>query len=756
MPHIDSRIRAAAPVCLALAVLCLAGASSPSRAVEVTFQVRLQEQVLQGAFDPALDSVDVAGTFNGWGSELTPLADAEGDTVYTVTVDGFGVGDYIEFKFRINGLWDGSEEFPGVGNNRSHTVQGGENLIDVWYNDLLPGAGTVDESRLSWWNDAVFYEIFVRSFQDSDGDGIGDLPGLTARLDYLNDGDPATDSDLGITGIWLMPINDSPSYHGYDSTDYRAINPDYGTMEDFETFLAAAHARGIKVIVDFVMNHCSNQHPWFAQAAAGDPAYRDYFRWSASDPGDTGPWGQDVWHWNSSGYYYGLFWSGMPDLNYDHQAVRDEMFATAGWWLDTVGVDGFRLDAVLYIDEDQGQLESTPETLQFWHDYNAHVKAVNPDMLSVGEAWTGTGTVLQYVSEDRLDLCFEFEQAGAMLGAVNDGDAGWVGTKAAQVYSQYPYLQYATFLTNHDQNRTFTVLGQDEGKNRAAAGLLLTLPGVPFLYYGEEIGMTGSKPDEFIRTPMQWDDSAGAGFTSDFPWISFNGNFDQYNVAAETGDPASLLSSYRRLIHLRNEAPALRRGSLILLECGESAVLAHARVRGSQTLVCLVNTGTGDLMNFTVGGLSGVVEPGDYEVADLLDAERRFTVTVTEDHEIRGLDLEAYGVQVLEFPGVSAVNEEPPVPPVHGLRLEQNHPNPFNPATSLRYHLARPAQVELGVYDVAGRRVAELVNEKQAAGMQEARWDGRDQQGRAVGAGIYFARLAADGHSRVVKMVLAK
>ena len=346
----------------------------------------MAQQIVLGNFDPATDFVDLAGTFNGWGTApLTPLTDADGDSIYEVTLDGFTASESIEFKFRINGQWDGTEEFPGIGNNRVYTVQASDNLILVWYNDYPPPAGT---GELHWWNDAVFYEIFVRSFHDSDGDGIGDLQGLTQKLDYLNDGDPATDDDLGITGIWLMPINDSPSYHGYDAVDYRAINPDYGTMADFQAFLAAAHARGIKVIIDYVMNHCSNQHPWFVAAAQNDPTYRDYFRWSASDPGETGPWGQDVWHWNTSGWYYGLFWSGMPDLNYDTPAVKTEMFDTATYWLDTIGVDGFRLDAVLYIDEDGGQLQNTPETLQFWQDYNTHVKAVKPDVLSVGEAWT--------------------------------------------------------------------------------------------------------------------------------------------------------------------------------------------------------------------------------------------------------------------------------------------------------------------------------------------------------------------------------
>ncbi|MBN1965655.1 MAG: alpha-amylase, partial [Anaerolineae bacterium] len=181
-----------------------------------------------------------------------------------------------------------------------------------------PGFGAPEVAEaLPWWNDRVFYEVFVRSFYDSDGDGIGDLRGLIERLDYLNDGDPATTDDLGITGIWLMPIAQSPSYHGYDVTDYYTIEEDYGTNADFLELMGAAHARGIVVIVDLVMNHTSSEHPWFVASAAGDPAYTDWYLWRDDNPGYVSPWGSPTWHLADNGrYYFGLFWSGMPDLNY--------------------------------------------------------------------------------------------------------------------------------------------------------------------------------------------------------------------------------------------------------------------------------------------------------------------------------------------------------------------------------------------------------------------------------------------------------
>ena len=180
-----------------------------------------------------------------------------------------------------------------------------------------------------WWNDTVFYEIFVRSFYDSDGNGIGDLNGVIEKLDYLNDGDPTTSEDLGVTGIWLMPIMVSPSYHGYDVVDYFQVDPDYGTNEDFLRLMDEAHARGIRVIVDLVMNHTSNAHPWFLDSQNPDSDKREWYIWADENPGYRGPDGQVVWHNNPSGYYYGIFWSGMPDLNYENPDVTAAMFEAA-------------------------------------------------------------------------------------------------------------------------------------------------------------------------------------------------------------------------------------------------------------------------------------------------------------------------------------------------------------------------------------------------------------------------------------------
>jgi glycosidase len=205
-----------------------------------------------------------------------------------------------------------------------------------------------------WWNDTVFYEVFLRSFYDSNGDGIGDINGLIEKLDYLNDGDPKTKTDLGITGIWLMPIFPSPSYHGYDVKDYYEINPDYGTMEDFNRLLEEAHLRGIRIVIDFVINHTSTEHPWFIEARKGeDSLYRNLYIWSEQKPDYLGPWGQPVWHANyDQTYYYGVFWSGMPDLNFENQEVTNEINRIAAFWLEDIGVDGFRVDGARHLIED--------------------------------------------------------------------------------------------------------------------------------------------------------------------------------------------------------------------------------------------------------------------------------------------------------------------------------------------------------------------------------------------------------------------
>ncbi|MBV7334199.1 alpha-amylase [Chloroflexi bacterium TSY] len=388
-----------------------------------------------------------------------------------------------------------------------------------------------------WWNDTVFYEIFVRSFQDSDGDGIGDLRGLISRLDYLNDGDPNTKTDLGITGIWLMPIMESPSYHGYDVADYYKIDPDYGSNEDFRLLIEEAHRRGIRVIVDLVLNHTSTRHPWFQAATDLESENRDWYIWVEENPLYLGPWRQKVWHRSFGHYYYGLFWGGMPDLNYENPAVTAQMYDVTRFWLEEMGVDGFRLDAIKHLIED-GQIQENTEATHAWlEDFYRYYKTIKPNALTVGEAWTSTAQVLDYTG-DEVDIAFQFDLAEKILNASEYGARSLIQKELDGIVESYPSGQYATFITNHDQNRIMSQLNQNVGVAKVAASILLTAPGVPFLYYGEEIGMTGTKPDENIRLPMQWiapsnsgDDKTdrGVGFTTGRPWRNLARNANERN-----------------------------------------------------------------------------------------------------------------------------------------------------------------------------------------------------------------------------------
>ncbi|MBX3356874.1 MAG: DUF3459 domain-containing protein [Phycisphaeraceae bacterium] len=456
--------------------------------------------------------------------------------------------------------------------------------------------------REGWWNDAVFYEVFVRSFYDSRegplaNDGVGDLRGLIARLDYLNDGNPATTTDLGVTGIWLMPITESPSYHGYDTTDYLTIDREYGTNEDFKVLIAECHKRGIRVIIDLVLNHCSNRHEWFRLAAdPGDP-HHDWFIWSDSDPGYRGPWNQKVWHPltdRSAGgpYFYGCFSRQMPDLNYANPAVTAEMNRTIAYWLDDMGADGFRLDAIRHLIENGPNQDNTPQTHDWLRGFYTFYKARNPEAFTVGEVWSTTDVISTYVG-DQMDTSFEFQLAQAVMDAANTGDAAPLARAAAGTWAAFPRNQFATFLTNHDQARVMTVFKGDESKARLAAGLLLTLPGIPFIYYGEEIGMSGDKPDEWIRTPMQWDGSANAGFAAAgvTPWERLNADAETRNVKGQEGETGSLLGLYQKLTRLRLDHAALRRGEFEVVPSGSPRVLAFRRWMGDEQFLVIANLG---------------------------------------------------------------------------------------------------------------------------------------------------------------------
>ena len=497
-------------------------------------------------------------------------------------------------------------------------------------------AGGADTT--GWKRGAVCYEVFVRSFYDSDGDGIGDLNGLTQKLDHINDGNPDSKRDLGARCIWLMPVVASPSYHGCDATNYYRVNPQYGTNADFQRFVRAAHRRGVRVLVDMVLNHVSSEHPAF-QSALIDPRspYRSWFRWSQTKPDQKGPWGQEVWHKSPvrDEYYYGVFWEGMPDLNYDTPAVRDEAKKIARFWLDSMHVDGFRLDAVPYLVEQGSQLAGTPGTHAFLREYEQYVRRISPGSFTVGEVWDSIGTVKSYYP-DQLDSYFTFELSDDLIDAVRTGSGSKLLDAYLRMQTLEPAARWSPFLRNHDQTRTMTALGGEVARAKLAATLLLTLPGLPFVYYGEEIGMTGDKPDPRIRTPMQWRAGPAAGFTNALPWEPLQPDSMTANVAAEDGDRGSLLGLYRTLIHLRGSNQALAVGELVPLHASDSSVVAYLRRDGARAVLVVANLGARATESVTLDSDPGALPSGAYVTRPILGGASGASFTVAADGRVTG------------------------------------------------------------------------------------------------------------------------
>jgi glycosidase len=440
---------------------------------------------------------------------------------------------------------------------------------------VLEAPPTLETEPAEWWRDAVFYEIFVRSFYDTNDDGIGDFNGITQKLDYLE--------ALGINAIWLMPIHPSPSYHGYDVINYYAVNHEYGTMDDFKRLLDEAHKRNIHIIIDLVLNHTSSQHPWFVNANQSvDSEYRNYYVWSEDSQGSG-------WHQGNQGYYFGLFWEGMPDLNYTNPAVTADMLEITDFWLNNIGVDGFRVDAAKHLIEDGDQVENTPATHEWFKGFYTAYKKQDPQAYTIGEIFGAGSSMVKSYSGDQLDHVFNFEMSSGFVNSTRGESNSGVVSAYKFALADTPDFNFAIFLTNHDQSRVMYVLNGNIEKAKMASFLMLTSPGTPYIYYGEEIGMSGVKPDEDIRLPMQWSAEKNAGFSSTTPWRTPGQDYAAVNVELQDADNESLLNHYRALIALRKEHPALESSEVYLLETGNAGVFAVLHVAGDEVILVLAN-----------------------------------------------------------------------------------------------------------------------------------------------------------------------
>ena len=435
----------------------------------------------------------------------------------------------------------------------------------------------------------TFYEIFPYSFYDSDGDGIGDLNGITQHLDYLNDGDTSTTDDLGIEGIWLMPVMQSPSYHKYNVTDYMTVDKAYGTNDDMKKLVEEAHKRHINVIIDLVINHSSRSNEWFQKAieelkAGKTDGYADYYHFAKGDK-KVG--------WHSAGvdgwFYQGEFDTDMPDLNLENENLRAELQDIAKYWLTDIGVDGFRLDAVWWFESGNASLDDdgSIEDLQWFYDY---AKSIKEDVYMVGECWKDSMTISNFYKSG-VDSFFNFDMQGStgrVCTAVSDKNAksyvNYLEMWQNDIRKNNPNAIDTPFISNHDTGRSAGFLLKETQK-RLAASLYLMAPGDPFIYYGEEIGMTGSQNDPEKRTGMYWSAADKTGYVEKIPGASVDGKPEK-SVEEQLADEDSLLNFYKKAIALRNQNPEIARGTLTVVDLGKNETSAYiTEYNGSKVMV---------------------------------------------------------------------------------------------------------------------------------------------------------------------------
>jgi len=520
------------------------------------------------------------------------------------------------------------------------------------------------DMKKAWWKESVVYQVYPRSFCDSDGDGIGDLRGIESRLDYIR--------ELGANVIWLSPIYRSPNDdNGYDISDYRAIMEEFGTMADFDSLLAAAHRRGLRIVMDLVVNHTSDEHAWFIESRSSrDNPKRDYYIWREGVNGrEPNNWGSvfsgPAWEWDETTgmYYLHCFSKKQPDLNWENPKVRDEVYDMMTWWCEK-GIDGFRMDVISMISKPAGLPDAPaepgalygeamrdgcccngPRVHEFLQEMNRRVLS-KYDLLTVGEcAGVNVREAKKYANSDgsELNMVFEFEHVE--LDARPDGKWCLDRISLPALKENLSKWQYeldevawnSLFLCNHDQPRIVSRLGDGSPLSaKCIATMLHFLQGTPYIYQGEELGMTNCpfgpienyrdvetlnayrelteaglrEPEELLacfayksrdnaRTPMQWDSSGNAGFTTGTPWIMVNPNYREINAAAQMADPDSVFHYYRRLIALRRESKwseLIVYGKYRLLAPEDESVYAYVREKDGKKLlaVCNLSAGTVD------------------------------------------------------------------------------------------------------------------------------------------------------------------
>ncbi|MBB1313057.1 alpha-glucosidase [Aliivibrio sp. SR45-2] len=491
-----------------------------------------------------------------------------------------------------------------------------------------------------WWHNSVVYQIYPRSFYDSNNDGIGDLQGIISKLDYL--------TTLGIDVIWLSPVYQSPmDDNGYDISDYQAIAAEFGTMNDMRELMQKAEQRGIKIVMDLVVNHTSDEHPWFVEAKNNkDSEYRDFYIWRDADENGEAPselgsiFGGTAWEWDEKNqqYFFHLFSKRQPDLNWENPAVHQKVFDMMNWWIDQ-GIGGFRLDVIDLIGKEiDKKITGNGERLHPLLQQMNQATFGNKDLLTVGETWDATPETAQLYSNparNELSMVFQFEHITLLW---EDGDKWKPKPLDLNAFKQVMIkwqLELSNngwnslFWNNHDLPRVVSKYGCDGQYRVESAKMLATtlhlLKGTPYIFQGEEIGMTNVAFDTLeeykdietlnfykvktesgvnhetmmkgihansrdnARTPMHWDNSAHAGFTQGSPWISLNPNFPEINVAAALEDKDSVFYHYQKLIALRKQNPVIVYGDFIPLFEDHPSVFAYERKDADQHLVVLNN-----------------------------------------------------------------------------------------------------------------------------------------------------------------------